>query len=403
MLACRAAICSRLHFSAAGQHAAEFGPVDVAEHPVPVGRLEPQIWIRNGQPDDTAACGTVASTNFLPQFVVGEAFDLPAHRCVGVLRVAVGRAEHHQHRPPPAIQRVLRHRLLLRRALAQRYHDLEALALVEALFLADTDHRPRIGTVRAPTQRDLVHDCGAVDKPADGADIRPAQCRVVEDRGIFCASVEQLLDQVLPRHAQRFGGGVEVEAVAALVLHLGEQRRLAPQAGRAGDPVALRKHADDLGMRVLADLADQRAAIGGGHPVVGFDARLSVDARLELRLERGLGVGRVRTCWLCRVQCLSAWLGIHGAARAGWKGCAAPIVPAAASVRRQDPSWSAWRGFITDRPAGGRRGQGLRRVPGGGLGRRADQGGTAGVWRRLRCAGGLPLPPGASPVRRVLR
>ena len=96
---------------------------------------------------------------------------------------------------------------------------------------------------------------------------------------------------LLARDAERLGGGVEIEAVAALVLHLGEQRRLAPQARRAGDPVALGQHADDLGMRVLRDLADQGAPVGLGHPVVGLDLLLGVDPRLEAR-HLGLGLRR---------------------------------------------------------------------------------------------------------------
>jgi hypothetical protein len=48
-----------------------------------------------------------------------------------------------------------------------------------------------------------------------------------------------------------------------------------------GDPVALGQHADDLGMGVLADLADQGAAIGLGHPVVGLDPLLGVHAGLK--------------------------------------------------------------------------------------------------------------------------
>jgi hypothetical protein len=51
--------------------------------------------------------------------------------------------------------------------------------------------------------------------------------------------------------------------------------------GRAGDPVALGQHADDFRMRVLADLADQRAAIAFRHRVVGLDLFLAVDPRLE--------------------------------------------------------------------------------------------------------------------------
>jgi hypothetical protein len=103
-------------------------------------------------------------------------------------------------------------------------------------------------------------------------------------------AVQQLFGHLLARDAQRLGGGVEVEAVPPLVLHLGQQGRLAAQAGRAGDPVALGQHADDFRVRVLADLADQRAAIAFGHLVVGLDLFLGVDARLEAG-EEGLVLG----------------------------------------------------------------------------------------------------------------
>ena len=77
---------------------------------------------------------------------------------------------------------------------------------------------------------------------------------------------------------------VQVQAVAALVLHLGHQDGLALQRRRARDPVAFGQHADDLRVRVLRDLADQRAAIGVGHPVLGLDLDVGVDARLERAL-----------------------------------------------------------------------------------------------------------------------
>ena len=83
--------------------------------------------------------------------------------------------------------------------------------------------------------------------------------------------------------------------MARLVLHLGEQDRLAAQRRRARDPVALRQHADDFGMRVLRNLPRQRAAIGLGHPVLGLDELV----RRHPRLERGellgiLGRGDLR-------------------------------------------------------------------------------------------------------------
>src|SRR5690606_41452095 len=55
--------------------------------------------------------------------------------------------------------------------------------------------------------------------------------------------------------------GVQVQPVPRLVLHLGEQDRLAPQRRGAADPRALRLHADDLGVGVLSDLAHERPAV----------------------------------------------------------------------------------------------------------------------------------------------
>ena len=200
----------------------------------------------------------------------------------------VGRTEHHQHRPPPAVQRVLRHRLLLVGAAAQHQHDLKTLALMEGFLLADADHRARIGTVGTAAQRDLVHDRRAIDQPADGADVGPGQRRIIEDRGIFCLPRQHQVDQFFARGAERFGGGVEIKPVAAFVLHFGEQCRLAAQRRRARDPVAFGQHADDFGMRVLGDLPRQRLAIGCRHPVVRLDALLGIDARLKLRGPRGV-------------------------------------------------------------------------------------------------------------------
>ena len=196
-------------------------------------------------------------------------------------RVGVRGAEHHQRRPPPAVERVLRHALLRRRSLREAGHGLVALALVEALLLADADHRTRVGAVGAAAERDLVHDRRPVHQPADRADIRPGDRRVVEDRGIARPAFQQAVHHLRPGNAERLGRGVEVKPVPALVLHLGEQDRLAAQARRARQPIALRQHADNLGMGVLADLADQRLPVGLGHPVVRLDLLLAVDLRLE--------------------------------------------------------------------------------------------------------------------------
>ena len=101
----------------AGEHLIELGPVDRAVAPVPF-RVLRHAGIGNGQPEELRLRhGGV--DEFLAQLVIGEALDLPLGRGVAVLARLVRRAEHHQHRPPPAIQRVLRHRLLILAAAAR--------------------------------------------------------------------------------------------------------------------------------------------------------------------------------------------------------------------------------------------------------------------------------------------
>src|SRR6202035_118273 len=118
---------------------------------------------------------------------------------------------------------------------------------------------------------------------------------------------EELLDHLFAGDAKWLGGGVEIEAVSALVLDVGEERRLAPEARRPGDPVALGQHADDLAVRVLRDLADEGAPVGIGHPVVGLDLLLGVDARVKAReLRLGLGLAFARA--ILRVK---QALGVH--------------------------------------------------------------------------------------------
>src|SRR3546814_5054 len=147
--------------------------------------------------------------------------DPPAHRLGGVGAVGVGRAEHHQRRPPPAIERILRHVPLLLCAGGEVHHDLVALALVEALLLADADHGAGIGTVAGALQRHLVHDRRAVDQPADRADIRPGERRIVEDGAVLGLARMQRLYHLLAAGAERLGRRIEIEAVPRLVLNLG--------------------------------------------------------------------------------------------------------------------------------------------------------------------------------------
>src|SRR5690606_17830511 len=198
----------------------------------------------------------------------------------------VGWAEHHQRRPPPAVDRVLHHGPLLVGAVPHhRQQQLVALALVERLLLADPHHRPRVRAVGAAAQRHLVADRRPVDEPADHADVRVGQRRVVEDRGVLLPAGDEQLGELLAVDAERLRGRVQVQAVAGLVLHLGQQDRLAPQAGGPPDPVALGLHPDDLRVRVLGDLADQRLPVRLGHPVARLDPLVGGDRRLEVRRE----------------------------------------------------------------------------------------------------------------------
>ena len=80
--------------------------------------------------------------------------------------------------------------------------------------------------------------------------------------------------------------------MTGLVLHLGHEDGLASQAGCA-NPVTLRLHADDLGVRVLGDLPDQRLAVRVRHPVARLDALVGVDEVVEqARIGWALGAAR---------------------------------------------------------------------------------------------------------------
>ncbi|SPC10622.1 hypothetical protein CO2235_10007 [Cupriavidus oxalaticus] len=91
----------------------------------------------------------------------------------------------------------------------------------------------------------------------------------------------QRVDQFVARGIERFGRGVQVQAVAAFVLHLGQQDRLALEGRRAADPVALGQHADDLGVRVLGNLPYQCLAVGRRHPVLRLDLAVGSHTRVE--------------------------------------------------------------------------------------------------------------------------
>src|SRR5258706_446561 len=102
-------------------------------------------------------------------------------RCLSAYAMAASRT---QAPSAWAVRRCLRYAFLGRVAPGQLQHQVVTLPLMEALFPAYTHHGAGIRTVGAPAQRDLIHDRGAVDQPADRADIRPGRSRVVENTGI---------------------------------------------------------------------------------------------------------------------------------------------------------------------------------------------------------------------------
>ncbi|MNS94397.1 hypothetical protein D3C72_1286130 [compost metagenome] len=152
---------------------------------------------------------------------------------------------------------------------------------MEALFFTDFHHRTGIRPVRGAAQGHLVNDGRAIDQPANHADVGPAQGWVVEDRGVFHLAVEHLLVDIFPRAAQGFRRAVEIEPVPCFVLHLRQQNRFATQRRGAGDPVTFRQHADNFGVRMLTNLADQGFAVGVRHPVLWLDGCLLCDALLK--------------------------------------------------------------------------------------------------------------------------
>ena len=89
---------------------------------------------------------------------------------------------------------------------------------------------------------------------------------------------------MLARGAQGFGRRIQVQAVATLILHLGQQNRFALERGCAGYPLAFGLHADDFTVGMLTDLAHQRAAVGLGHPVLRLDLLVGVNLFVETDL-----------------------------------------------------------------------------------------------------------------------
>ena len=272
-----------------------------------------QTGVRKTHPQFARLCHR-SIDEFLPQGVVADALDAPAHRLRRVGRLLIWWAKHHDRRPPPAVHSILNHRPLRLGALAHHgQQGLVALALMKTFFAANTHHGPGIGCIGTAAQRDLVHDRSTIHQPADGAHVGPGQGGVVEDRAVLGPPVQQGVCHVPARGAQGFGCGIQVEAVAGLVLYLGQQDGLALEGGRTGNPVALGQHAHHLRVRMLADLAHQGLAVVLGHRVLGLDEFTRRNAGFETllglhRLGADLGLAPRNGLRALGVHCLC----VHG-------------------------------------------------------------------------------------------
>src|ERR1700744_210057 len=103
-------------------------PVDLSKIIMP-GFLVPfQSGIWNREPK-VICLGYSLVNESLADLIVGQQFDFPTDRLRGMRRLGVGRAKHHERRPPPTTQCVLSHTSLGRGAPRHCGHDLEALAL----------------------------------------------------------------------------------------------------------------------------------------------------------------------------------------------------------------------------------------------------------------------------------
>ena len=154
------------------------------------GSVTPSTWAcSTAGVDELLAQRVVADTRLMPQRIDCALFGdsgRPAGRTSSATATTSGSP-----RPAPSrAGRRCRRFIIVSRAVV-------ALALVEALLAADAHHRAGVGRVGAAAERHLVHDRRAVDQPADGADVGPAQRRVVEDRAVLGAAGVQRVEQLV--------------------------------------------------------------------------------------------------------------------------------------------------------------------------------------------------------------
>src|SRR5579884_423752 len=156
---------------------------------------------------------------------------------------------------------------------------------MKRLFFADSNHRTRVGAVGTTAQWNLVANGRSVDQPTNYSNVGEVQRRVVENRGVLLLPIDELVGELGTVGTKGFCGRIEIQSVTSLILHLGEQDRLATQRRSTRDPIALRLHANDLGMRMLGDLAKHGFAITIGHPVPRFKPLVALYGALEMPLE----------------------------------------------------------------------------------------------------------------------
>src|SRR5829696_2925156 len=255
------------HRAVTGDDVFELVPVRLGELPDAVVVLA-QLRVRNGQPQ-LPDLRDVAVEELLARLAVALALDPPdIHRVVlGRNRVPV---ELHE-RPPPPVQRLLHHLVLLVPAVHNREDHVAAVEDVERLFPADLLHDPRVRRVRALEERLLADDRRGVHEPGDHADVAPRLRRVVEDVVELRLARDQVGEALLARLPEVLDDAVDQLRVADLVLHLRGERELPLERRSTEDPLPLRQDAHELGVPMHLDELDQLGPVILGHRVVGLD------------------------------------------------------------------------------------------------------------------------------------
>ena len=107
--------------------ALKFLPVDIAKI-IMASRLIPaEIGVGHLKTDGKGLLYSLIH-ELLSQFIITSALDLPFHRLGRMRRLTIMGAKHHQGRPPPAVQRILRHSALRLGAQSQRFNASCAIA-----------------------------------------------------------------------------------------------------------------------------------------------------------------------------------------------------------------------------------------------------------------------------------